>query len=72
MGSKPKIKMIKPDIYDVDGLIDARFGKEGTPRVQAEKRAYAFYTGAVIEEARKKVKIAKRNLHGASVQTVHI
>jgi len=34
-------KMIKPDIYDVDGLIDARFGKEGTPeRAEAEERAY--------------------------------
>lgn len=54
--------MIKPDIYDVDGLIDARFGKEGTPRAQAEERAYAFYTGAVIEEARKKAKISKAEL----------
>lgn len=55
-----EVKMIKPDIYDVDGLIDARFGKEDTPRVQAEKRAYAFYTGAVIEEARKKALLSDR------------
>jgi ribosome-binding protein aMBF1 (putative translation factor) len=45
-------KMIKPDIYDIDGLIDARFGKEGTPeRAEAE-----------IEEARKRAKISKAEL----------
>ena len=56
-------KMIKPDIYDIDGLIDARFGKEGTPeRAEAEEKAYAFYTCAVIEEARKRAKISKAEL----------
>lgn len=56
-------KEIKKDIYDIDSLIDERFGKEGTPeRVAAEERAYTFYTGAVIEEARKKAKISKAEL----------
>lgn len=48
-------KKISKDIYDVDGLLDERFGKEGTPeRAEAENKALAFYSGAVIEEARKK------------------
>ena len=45
-------KEIKKDIYDIDALIDERFGKEGTPeRAEAEERAYTFYTGAIIEDA---------------------
>lgn len=40
-----------------------RFGKEGTPeRAEAEERAYTFYTGAIIEDARKKAKISKAEL----------
>ena len=39
-----QFKKIKKDIYDIDALIDERFGKEGTPeRVEAEERAYRFY-----------------------------
>ena len=56
-------KEIKKDIYDIDALIDERFGKEGTPeRAEAEERAYTFYTGAIIEEARKRAKISKAEL----------
>lgn len=56
-------KEIKKDIYDIDALIDERFGKEGTPeRAEAEERAYTFYTGAIIEDARKKAKISKAEL----------
>jgi hypothetical protein len=53
-------KKISKDIFDVDGLLDERFGKIGTPeRVEAEDKAFAFYSGAVIEEARKKAKLTK-------------
>lgn len=39
-----QLKTIKKDIYDIDALIDERFGKEGTPeRAEAEERAYRFY-----------------------------
>jgi hypothetical protein len=32
-------------IVDYDAVLDAKFGKEGTSsRIEAEKKAYAFYT----------------------------
>mgnify|MGYP001356538514 CR=1 FL=1 len=56
-------KEISKDIYDVDGLLDERFGKAGTPeRTEAEDKAFAFYSGAVIEEARKQAKLTKAEL----------
>jgi DNA-binding XRE family transcriptional regulator len=51
------------DFFDVDVLLDERFGKEGTPsRIEAEEKAYAFYTGQIIEDARKKAKITQAEL----------
>lgn len=51
------------DIFDVDALLDERFGKEGTPsRIEAEEKAYAFYTGQIIEDARKKAKMTQSEL----------
>ncbi|MDR1259051.1 MAG: helix-turn-helix domain-containing protein [Tannerellaceae bacterium] len=51
------------DFFDVDALIDERFGKEGTPsRIEAEEKAYAFYTGQIIEDARKKAGISQAEL----------
>ena len=48
--SEKELKM-----FDVDAQLDAVFGKEGTPeRKAAEDRANAFFTGQIIEEARKK------------------
>ena len=33
-------------IVDYDAVLDAKFGKEGTPeRAAAEEAAYAFYSG---------------------------
>ena len=50
--SEKELKM-----FDVDAQLDAVFGKEGTPeRKAAEDRANAFFTGQIIEEARKKAK----------------
>lgn len=44
-------------------ILDAEFGKPGTPqRIEAEEKAYAFYTGQIIEDARKKAKITQAEL----------
>lgn len=43
------------EFFNVSALIDERFGKEGTAsRAEAEEKAYAFYTGQIIGDARKK------------------
>ncbi len=48
---------------DVDAQLDAVFGKEGTPeRKAAEDRANAFFTGQIIEEARKKANMTQAEL----------
>lgn len=50
-------------IEDYDAVLDAKFGKEGTPeRSEAENKAYAFFTGQIIEEARKKAKMTQAEL----------
>ena len=42
-------------IVDYDAVLDAKFGAKGTAqRTEAEEKAYAFYTGQIIEDARKK------------------
>lgn len=51
------------DFFDVDALLDERFGQEGTPsRIEAEEKAYAFYTGQIIEDARKKANMTQSEL----------
>lgn len=38
-------------IFDYDIVLDAQFGKEGTPeRARAEKEAYLFYNGIKTQE----------------------
>jgi DNA-binding XRE family transcriptional regulator len=50
-------------IVDYDLVLDEEFGKPGTPkRIEAENKAYAFYTGQIIEDARKKAKITQAEL----------
>ncbi|MDR3272286.1 MAG: helix-turn-helix domain-containing protein [Flavobacteriaceae bacterium] len=50
-------------IVDYDAVLDAKFGKEGTPsRIEAEEKAFAFYTGQIIEQARKQAKITQTQL----------
>lgn len=50
-------------IVDYDMVLDAKFGKEGTPeRAKAENDAYAFYTGQILLEARKEVKMTQSEL----------
>ncbi|MDR2802273.1 MAG: transcriptional regulator, partial [Prevotellaceae bacterium] len=39
-------------IRDYDAVLDSKFGKAGTPsRIEAEEKAFAFYTGQIIEQA---------------------
>ena len=36
-------------IIDYDAVLDAKFGKEGTPeRARAEEAAYSFYSGQIF------------------------
>lgn len=50
-------------IVDYDAVLDGKFGAEGTPeRLAAEENAYAFYTGQIIEDTRKKAKITQAEL----------
>lgn len=50
-------------IVDYDLVLDAKFGAKGTEsRAIAEEKAYAFYTGQIIEDARKKAKISQAEL----------
>ena len=59
-----KAKILRnEEFFNVSALIDERFGKEGTAsRAEAEEKAYAFYTGQIIEDARKKAKITQAEL----------
>ena len=51
------------EFFNVSALRDERFGKEGTvTSAEAEEKAYAFYTGQIIEDARKKAKITQAEL----------
>ncbi len=51
------------DLMSVDAMIDAEFGKVGTPeRETFRKEAYAFYMGQIISDARKKEKITQSEL----------
>lgn len=50
-------------IADYDAVLDAKFGKEGTPeRMKAENDAYAFYTGQILSDARKDAGITQGEL----------
>lgn len=50
-------------IVDYDIVLDAKFGKEGTPeRTKAEDEAYAFYTGQILLDARKEAKVTQSEL----------
>lgn len=49
--------------FDVDAQLDAAFGKVGTPeRKAAEDKACAFFTGQLIEDARKRAKMTQAEL----------
>ena len=50
-------------IQDYDAVLDARYGKVGTPeRVKFEEEAYAYYTGLILRDARKDAKVSQAEL----------
>ena len=50
-------------IVDYDAVLDAKFGKRGSSsRNEAEEKAFAFYTGQIIEQARKDAKMTQIEL----------
>ena len=50
-------------IVDYDAILDAKFGKEGTSeRVEAENKAYTFYTSQILVDAIKEAKVTQSEL----------
>lgn len=50
-------------IVDYDLVLDKKFGKEGTAeRAEAEEKAYSFYSGQILHDARKEAKITQAEL----------
>ena len=50
-------------IQDYDDVLNARYGKEGTPeRIKFEEKAYAYYTGLILRDARKDAKVSQAEL----------
>ncbi|MBR4390083.1 MAG: helix-turn-helix transcriptional regulator [Prevotella sp.] len=50
-------------IVDYDLVLDAKFGKEGTAeRALAEETAYSFYSGQILQDARKEAKVTQAEL----------
>lgn len=50
-------------IEDYDLVLDAKYGKEGTPqRVQFENEAKAFYASQILLQARKEAKMMQTEL----------
>lgn len=50
-------------IEDYDVVLDANYGKEGTPqRVQFENEAKAFYASQILLQARKEAKMTQTEL----------
>ncbi len=50
-------------VQDYDAVLDARYGKEGTPeRIKFEEDAYSYYTGLILRNARKEAKISQTEL----------
>ena len=50
-------------IVEYDLVLDAKFGKEGTPeRAKAEEAAYSFYSGQILQDARKEAKVTQAEL----------
>lgn len=53
----------KMELFDIDAQLDAKFGKKGTAsRAEAEERAYAFFTGQMIEDVRKNAHLTQQEL----------
>ncbi|MBQ7773950.1 MAG: helix-turn-helix transcriptional regulator [Bacteroidales bacterium] len=50
-------------IQNYDAVLDAKYGKEGTPeRIRFEEDAYAYYSGLILRDARKDAKVSQAEL----------
>ena len=60
----------EPMIQDYDVVLDARYGKEGTPeRLKFEEDAYAYYSGLILRDARKDAKVSQAELAKRTLTT---
>ncbi len=51
------------EIRSYSSVLDKKYGAPGTPsRLEAEQKAYAYYTGQLIEEARKEAHMTQEEL----------
>ena len=51
------------EIKSFDEILDAKYGKPGTPeRVEAEEAAYSYYSGVLLRRARKKTGMTQGEL----------
>jgi DNA-binding XRE family transcriptional regulator len=50
-------------IKDYSKVLDAKYGEDGTPdRLAFEQKAYDFYSGMVLHQARKEAKMTQEEL----------
>lgn len=50
-------------IVDYDIVLDEKFGKEGTSeRIKAEENAFSFYSGRILLDARREMKVTQEEL----------
>ncbi|MDL2212644.1 helix-turn-helix domain-containing protein [Bacteroides sp. OttesenSCG-928-N06] len=53
----------KSNVKSMDAVLDDLYGKVGTPERDAfRKEAYAYYTGQIIEQARKEAHMTQAEL----------
>ena len=53
----------EPKIYDISAELANEFGAPGTPeREKFDEEAYAFYTGQLLQNARKDAKVTQTEL----------
>lgn len=51
------------DIHSFDAVLDAKYGAPGTKtRAAAEEAAYAYYSGVLLKNARKSVRMTQAEL----------
>ena len=51
-------------VVDYDTVLDAKFGKEGTPeRARAEDAAYSFYSRKILHDVRKEAKVTQKPVY---------
>jgi len=50
-------------LTSVDDIMDAKYGKVGTPeRDEFRREAYAYYMGQILQDARKSEKVTQKEL----------